>query len=45
MEVCIDNEWARLCDDQWETNDANVVCRQLGFSDTSEESLSGVSTF
>ena len=36
VEVCMDNEWGTICDDQWDTNDANVACMILGFSDTSE---------
>ena len=34
MEVCINNQWGTVCDDNWGTPDATVVCEQLGFAFT-----------
>lgn len=32
VEICYDNAWSTVCDDEWDAREAWVVCRQLGLS-------------
>ena len=36
VEVCINETISTICNTGWSMDDANVVCRQLGFRDSGE---------
>ena len=32
IEICIETTWTTLCDQSWDFKDAQVVCKELGYS-------------
>ena len=32
VEICIDETYGTVCEDSWDDDDAEVVCRQIGYS-------------
>ena len=36
LEICMNNNFGTICDKRFDTFDAEVACRQLGYSDTSK---------
>ncbi len=41
LEICINSAWGSVCNSRFGTNEALVVCRQLGFSSDGESVFVG----
>ena len=33
VEICLNETWVQVCDNNWDQQDSIVACKQLGYSD------------
>ena len=45
VELCLNNAWGTICDLGFDTDDATVICQQLGFANTSKQEVDCVCVY